>query len=106
MYYPFEKLGWVDANWTIHPNQRCVVARINANGLWRCGYAVGVDEPTEKVEASLAENLKQRMPGHPAPDEYKIHRINDFQYHQRLAEKMRVRRFCLVGDAAHLCITM
>ena len=43
------------------------------------------------------------LPGHPRPDEYTITDTSPYKLHQRCAEKFRVGRICLAGDAAHLC---
>src|SRR5271156_2083031 len=43
------------------------------------------------------------LPGHPKPGDYKLDNISPYKIHQRCAERFRVGRFLLIGDAAHLC---
>lgn len=74
--------------------------------MWRISYGDPPGLSIEEIKARVAENLRIRLPGHPEPDEYNVTLVAPFSIHQRCAEKMRVGRFLLAGDAAHLCNTM
>lgn len=42
------------------------------------------------------------LPGRPEPHQYEIANVTPYRVHQRCAPRMRVGRFLLAGDAAHL----
>ncbi|TVY45823.1 FAD-dependent monooxygenase [Lachnellula subtilissima] len=102
-YYDFGKYGYKDANFIIHPEHWHMAARITQDGLWRVTYGEIPGLSREEILARQPEKFKQILPGHPGPDGYKLASISPYKVHQRLAEKMRVGRFLLAADAAHLC---
>lgn len=54
----------------------------------------------------LPQKLETILPGHPKPEDYELVRFSPFTMNQRCAERMRVGRVLLAGDAAHLCNPM
>jgi len=102
-YYDFSKYGYEDANFIIHPEHWHMAARISNDGLWRISYGELPGLSREELIARQPKKFEQMLPGHPKPDEYKLINISPYKIHQRLAEKMRVGRFLLAADAAHLC---
>ena len=80
-----------------------MAARISKDGLWRVSYGEVAGLSREEIVARQPEKFKHILPGHPSPDEYKLVNINPYRVHQRLARSMRVGRFLLAADAAHLC---
>ncbi|THW34284.1 FAD binding domain-containing protein, partial [Aureobasidium pullulans] len=102
-YYDFDKYGYHDANFIIHPEHWHMAARISKDGLWRVTYGEVSGLTREEILARQPKKFEQILPGHPKPDQYKLDNINPYRVHQRLAEKMRVGRFLLAADAAHLC---
>jgi 2-polyprenyl-6-methoxyphenol hydroxylase-like FAD-dependent oxidoreductase len=80
-----------------------MVARIQTDGLCRVTYG--------EVGGLTYEQLKERQPGkfraflpdNPTPDKYELVSFSPYRVHQRCVEKMRVGRFLLAADAAHLC---
>ena len=83
-----------------------MVARITKDGLWRISYGDPVGLSFDEINSRVAENLRTRLPGNPGPEDYRVTLVAPFSIHQRCAEKMRVGRVLLAGDAAHLNNTM
>ena len=57
----------------------------------------------QEILANQPAQYERLLPGHPRPDEYTVTNISPYKLHQRCAERFRVGRICLAGDAAHLC---
>lgn len=70
---------------------------------WRIIYRDidGLDE--EELIKRASTKFEELIPGRPKSDQYEIIGIRAYKIHQRLVEKMRLGRFMLAGDAAHLC---
>ncbi|MAD81457.1 MAG: hypothetical protein CL912_00705 [Deltaproteobacteria bacterium] len=80
-----------------------MVARISNDGLWRVTYGEIPGLTKEELSERLPSKFKAMFPGHPDPEEYRVVNFSPYKVHQRLAEKLRVGRFLLAADAAHLC---
>ncbi|KAF2809405.1 FAD/NAD(P)-binding domain-containing protein [Mytilinidion resinicola] len=102
-YYDFTKFGYEDANFIIHPEHWYMASRISNDGLWRVSYGELPGLSPEELVARQPMKFKTMLPGNPEPSDYKIASISPYKIHQRLAEKMRVGRFLLAADSAHLC---
>lgn len=102
-YYDFDQFGWKDSNFIVDPEHWFMAARISKHGLWRVTYGEKAGLTTEELRARLPSKFKAMLPGHPEASEYKIDNFAPYKVHQRLAERMRVGRFLLAADAAHLC---
>jgi len=103
VYYDFKKFGYIDSQFIVHPKDWYMAARLTDDGLWRVTYG---DEPglsREQLIERQPMRFEQILPGAPKPGDYKMANIGPYKMHQRLAEKMRVGRFLLAADAAHLC---
>ncbi|RFU29009.1 hypothetical protein B7463_g7319, partial [Scytalidium lignicola] len=103
VYYPFEKFGYWDANFTVHPTDWYMAAKITKDGLWRVTYG---DEPGLTREQYIERQpmrFEQLLPGQPKQTDYKIVNISPYKMHQRCAPKLRLGRILLAADAAHLC---
>ncbi|KAK6387662.1 hypothetical protein LTS17_000931 [Exophiala oligosperma] len=103
VYYDFHQFGWDDANFIIHPEHWFMASRISTDGLWRVSYGEVPGLTREEYLERQPWKYETMLPGHPKPDQYKITNISPYKIHQRCAEKMRVGRFLLAADAAHLC---
>lgn len=103
MYYDFEKFGYCDSNFIIHPEHWYMAAKITKDGMWRVTYGEIPGLTQQELVARQPEKFKVMLPGHPGPGDYKLANISPYKVHQRLAKKMRVGRFLLAADAAHLC---
>ncbi len=80
-----------------------MVARISNDGLWRVTYGELPGLSRDQLLERLPTKFEQMFPGHPKPAEYRVANFSPYKIHQRLAEKLRVGRFVLAADAAHLC---
>jgi 2-polyprenyl-6-methoxyphenol hydroxylase-like FAD-dependent oxidoreductase len=80
-----------------------MAARISNDGMWRVSYGEIPGLSPEELRARQPMKFEKMLPGHPKPGEYKLANFSPYKIHQRLAEKMRVGRFLLAADAAHLC---
>lgn len=57
----------------------------------------------QEVLDNQPARYERLLPGHPKPGNYTLTNISPYKLHQRCAERFRVGRICLAGDAAHLC---
>jgi 2-polyprenyl-6-methoxyphenol hydroxylase-like FAD-dependent oxidoreductase len=80
-----------------------MASRIGKDGLYRITYGEKPGFTTEQLRERLPEKFRTMLPGHPEPSEYKVENFAPYKVHQRLAKSMRVGRFLLAADAAHLC---
>lgn len=80
-----------------------MTARITRDGLWRVTYGESAGLTKEELRKRLPGKFKTCLPGHPDPDQYEVVNFSPYKIHQRLAKRMRVGRFLLAADAAHLC---
>ena len=80
-----------------------MAARISKDGLWRITYGDKPGLTREELIERQPMRFREFLPGNPGPDQYKVINISPYKVHQRLAPKMRVGRFLLAADAAHLC---
>ncbi|KEF59448.1 uncharacterized protein A1O9_04292 [Exophiala aquamarina CBS 119918] len=103
VYYDFDKFGWDDANFIIEPENWFMASRISKDGLWRVSYGETSGLTREQYLERQPMKFERMLPGNPKPDAYKIMNISPYKIHQRCAEKLRVGRFIIAADAAHLC---
>ena len=85
------------------PQDGHLIARITRDGLWRVAYQEDVNMSYQDVLDNQPARYERLLLGHPKPEEYKLTNISPYKLHQRCAERFRVGRICLAGDAAHLC---
>ncbi|KAJ4193599.1 hypothetical protein NW755_003593 [Fusarium falciforme] len=103
VYYDFEKFSFCDSNFIIDPEHWYMAAKITKDGMWRVTYGETAGLSHDVLKERQAEKFRTMLPGHPDPSQYKLVNISPYKVHQRLAEKLRVGRFILAADAAHLC---
>ncbi|OQE14112.1 hypothetical protein PENSTE_c038G04868 [Penicillium steckii] len=103
VYFDFHKFGYHDSNFIMHPEHWHMAARITTDGLWRVSYGEKAGLTNEQLADRQTMKFQAMLPGHPTPDQYRITNFSPYRVHQRLAESMRVGRFLLAADAAHLC---
>ncbi|KAI9659501.1 MAG: hypothetical protein M1821_001759 [Bathelium mastoideum] len=103
VYYPFEKFGYDDMNFFVDPQECHIIARLTKDGLWRVSYPEDSKMAWQEVIKNQPAHYERLLPGHPKPADYKITNISPYRMHQRCAQRFRVGRICLAGDAAHLC---
>ena len=103
IYYPFDKFGYDDVNAIVHPQKSHLICRLTKDGLWRVAYQEDKTFTLQKILDNQPAHFEQVLPGHPKPEEYTVTNISPYNLHQRCAERFRVGRVFLAGDAAHLC---
>ncbi|EEU42164.1 uncharacterized protein NECHADRAFT_51064 [Fusarium vanettenii 77-13-4] len=103
VYYDFERFGFCDSNFIIDPEHWYMAAKITKDGMWRVTYGEASGLSHDVLKERQPEKFRAMLPGHPDPSQYKLVNISPYKVHQRLAEKLRVGRFILAADAAHLC---
>ncbi|TVY82298.1 FAD-dependent monooxygenase terC [Lachnellula suecica] len=103
IYYDFPKFNYWDSQFIVHPTDWYMAAKITPGGLWRVTYGDEWGLSTEEYLKRQPERFEQILPGNPKPGDYKLVNISPYKLHQRCAESMRVGRFLLAADAAHLC---
>ncbi|MBE1594086.1 MULTISPECIES: FAD-dependent oxidoreductase [Streptomyces] len=96
--YPFDAYGFNDANMVVDPRYGAVVAKIDDEGLWRVTYAEDADLPAEQVLERMTAWFDAFLPG---SKDFELVHHSPYRLHQRSAERYRVGRVLLAGDAAH-----
>lgn len=76
-----------------------VVAKINKSGLWRHTYSEPLEWPEAGVEDRMHEYFRAVLP---ESFEHEVIRWRAYRMHQRAADRFRVGRVLLAGDAAHV----
>ncbi len=99
VFYDFERYGYARATFVIDDRFGAVIAILNEEGLWRCTYM----EDAALAEETFLERLPQAyqaiLPGQGC---YRLERASPYRMHQRSAQRYRVGRVVLAGDAAHV----
>jgi len=103
MYYDFSPYDYDDSQFFVHPEHWHMVAKIQADGLYRVTYGEQAGLTYDELKARQPEKFRAFLPGNPTPDQYKLVNYSPYKVHQRCVDKMRVGRFLLAADAAHLC---
>jgi 2-polyprenyl-6-methoxyphenol hydroxylase-like FAD-dependent oxidoreductase len=103
MYYDFSPYDYDDSQFFIHPEHWHMVAKIQTDGLYRVTYGEVGGLTTEQLRERQPDKYAAFLPGNPRPGQYKIVNFSPYKVHQRCVDKMRVGRFLLAADAAHLC---
>ena len=98
VYYDFESDGYARATLLIDPQYGAVIAKIDKEGLWRCTYCEDTTLPEEGILERMPEYFKVTLS---RPAEYKLAMHSPYRMHQRAAERFRLGRVVLAGDAAH-----
>jgi len=99
VYYDFECYGYSRATFVIDDRFGAVVAVLNKEGLWRCTYMEDATLPEETFLERLPHVYEAMLPG---GGSYVLERASPYRMHQRSAERYRVGRVVLAGDAAHV----
>ena len=97
--YDFERHGYTRTTFVIDDHFGAVIAVLNREGLWRCTYMEDARLPEETVLERLPGAYAAILPGEGA---YKLELASPYRMHQRTAERYRVGRVVLAGDAAHV----
>jgi len=102
-YYDFGPYDYDDSQFFIHPEHYHMVAKLQADGLYRITYGEIGGLTAEQMRERQPKKFETILPGNPKPDQYKIVNFSPYKIHQRCVDHMRVGRILLAADAAHLC---
>ncbi|KAK3302923.1 uncharacterized protein B0T15DRAFT_402797 [Chaetomium strumarium] len=103
MYYDFEPYDYDDSQFFVHPEHWHMVAKIQTDGLTRVTYGELGGLTYDQLKERQPAKFQAFLPGNPTPDKYRLVSFSPYKVHQRCVDKMRVGRFILAADAAHLC---
>jgi 3-(3-hydroxy-phenyl)propionate hydroxylase len=97
--FDFGALGHASASALVDPELGAIIAEVDRTGLWRYTCAESRMLPEDTVPDRLRATLERVLPAgaNPAPEGTLPYRT-----HQRSAQRVRVGRMLLAGDAAHL----
>ncbi len=97
--YDFERLGLARATLQVDARYGAIIVKIDHSGLWRCTYCENADLPEEGVLERMPAYFHAILqPG----TTYRLEQYSPYRMHQRAAERFRVGRVMLAGDAAHV----
>jgi 3-(3-hydroxy-phenyl)propionate hydroxylase len=97
--YDFEAHGWDACNYLVDPEFGAVIAKVTRSGIWRVTFSESAELPLEGVEDRIKAYYDRVFPGR---EPYKLLLYSAYNMHQRVAERFRVGRVLLAGDAAHV----
>jgi 2-polyprenyl-6-methoxyphenol hydroxylase-like FAD-dependent oxidoreductase len=95
--WPRERHLWYDHR---SNRGRQILAIPEPDGQWRIDWQVPLD--TRAGAERHAGTLRERIRALVGHDEYELHCLSDYVFHQRVVPSFRVSRVFLAGDAAHL----
>src|SRR5215468_10780742 len=99
VYCDFERYGYARATFVIDARCGAVIAVLNNAGLWRCTYMEDATLPEETFLERLPQVYQTILPEQSC---YELERASPYRMHQRSAQRYRVGRVVLAGDAAHV----
>lgn len=99
VYCDFERHGYARATFVIDERFGAVIVILNKEGLWRCTYMEDAELPEETFLERLPQAYQALLP---AQGSYRLERASPYRMHQRSAQRYRVGRIILAGDAAHV----
>src|SRR4029077_19664180 len=94
-----ERYGYARATFVIDARFGAVIAVLNNAGLWRCTYMEDATLPEETFLGRLPQVYQTILP---EQSSYRLERASPYRMHQRSAQRYRVGRVVLAGDAAHV----
>jgi 2-polyprenyl-6-methoxyphenol hydroxylase-like FAD-dependent oxidoreductase len=98
IYCDMAAYGYQPSNFICDPVYGGVVALLDQEGLWRLTYHESTMHPAE----TFMDRLPAKFAGFiPKDAPYRIKAARPYVIHQRCAERLRVGRVLLAGDAAH-----
>ena len=98
VFYDFHAHGYTRSVFLMDDVHGAVIAKITAENLWRVTYSEDLSLPEDGIGDRVAEHFAAILPDDRA---YEVERFGGYRLHQRMAERLRVGRVVLAGDAAH-----
>nr|WP_166178504.1 FAD-dependent oxidoreductase [Altererythrobacter segetis] len=97
--HDFESGGYWQSTMVVDDQWGAVIVKITREGLWRCTYMEDAALPVETYAERIPEAYSHLLPGEGG---YELVQSSPYKMHQRCAERFRVGRVVLAGDAAHV----
>jgi 3-(3-hydroxy-phenyl)propionate hydroxylase len=97
--FDFGSMGYSAATYQVDEANGAIVAQVDAERAWRYTYAESRTLSEETISRRLQPVLAAVLPKGAEPG---VERTYPYRIHQRSADRFRVGRAALVGDAAHL----
>ncbi|MEP7242346.1 MAG: FAD-dependent monooxygenase [Gammaproteobacteria bacterium] len=97
--FDFEAHGYGQSNVVLDPDHWAIIPRIDKSGLWRCTYREDGELSEEQVRRRLPDRYALFAPG--LGDCTPV-AVSPYRVHDRCADRFRVGRVLLAGDAAHV----
>jgi len=99
VWHDFDAAGYALSTLVVDAEHGAVIVKIARDGLWRCTYMEDAALPETSVMDRLPAAYAALFTGDGA---YKLERAAPYRMHQRCADRFRVGRVLLAGDAAHV----
>jgi len=96
--YDFHQHGFAIANMISDTVHGAILSKIDMTNLWRWTYCEDPSLAEDGILDRLRPNLEATVPD---LGEFELERAQPYSMHQRAAERLRVGRILLAGDAAH-----
>ena len=97
--HDFEGAGYQETTMVIDDEWGAVIVKLTPDGSWRCTYMEDSALPEESFLGRVPQAYRHLLPGQGG---YDLDRAAPYRMHQRCAERFRVGRALLAGDAAHV----
>jgi 3-(3-hydroxy-phenyl)propionate hydroxylase/6-hydroxy-3-succinoylpyridine 3-monooxygenase len=99
VWHDFEPAGYALSTMVIDERRGAIIVKLTEEGLWRCTYMEGPELPEHSFMERLPRVYDELLVG---GGSWKLDRASLYKMHQRCAERFRVGRVVLAGDAAHV----
>ena len=99
VWHDFDAAGYALSTLVVDARHGAVIVKIARDGLWRCTYMEDAALPETSVMDRLPAAYAALLTGDGA---YRLERAAPYRMHQRCAERFRIGRVLLAGDAAHV----
>ena len=97
--HDFENGGYWQSTMVVDDEWGAVIVKITREGLWRCTYMEDAALPEDSYLERIPAAYEHLLPGGGG---YELVQSSPYKMHQRCAERFRVGRVVLAGDAAHV----
>ena len=97
--HDFESGDYWQSTMVVDDEWGAVIVKITREGLWRCTYMEDAALPEETYVERIPNAYEHLLPGEGG---YELVQSSPYKMHQRCAERFRVGRVVLAGDAAHV----
>ncbi len=97
--FDFDSLHFGRTTMQVDDTYGSVICKIDNENLWRVTFMEDPSLPLETLPARIDDMFGKLLP---TRDAYEVVATSPYHMHQRVADRMRVGRVLLVGDAAHV----